>query len=574
MEKTMSTKTSQPSRPPWIIAGVLGCFAVCLFAALVGGGIFLLTRPGQTGDNVSATSVPIPPPLGSAGAVPRPPSVDHGVTCLIEVEGTIYAEAPELHNYVSDDGGITWRETPRSGLPNGTYCLGRDKPWQVFATADGQVQYRMTREAGIERSGDGGKTWQREIDLAGESWQAKPQTGTPVKVEAQPGPFDAMVHRSTGHIVAAMGHLGVLVRTADSQWQWIRIGNYYRGELAALPTPALPAAADAQPLPTPAVAHKLLTAHPQYTTNNSYGLAFSADGQTFAMVGFDAVHLWRTGDWSQIRTVGQQANRGALQVLALSPDGQTAAFTGGTSDTTVQMWNTSNGTLARKLQGHTTWILSAAYSADGQTLASGGGGEKDPTVRLWRTSDGAPLRTLTGHKTGVTSIAFSPDGQLIAAGAANHIVRVWRVADGTLLYTLEGGQWLPTLDAGKLKSRSLVFSADSRSLFAVAGDSSLRIWNMTDGSLTRMVRIPVPHGYDVTSAAFSSDQKLIATGLGNGTIWLWRVADMTLASRFTFDQYWATVGELAFSPDDQTLAATGNSGNEVRVWRLASSNPP
>lgn len=562
---------TKSNRAPWILVAVLGCFAACLFTALAGGGILLFKSTDQRADNYVHTSVPLPLPPGSGGVPLPPPKVDHGVTCLIEEEAAIFASAPDLYNYLSDDGGITWREAFRAGLPNGSYCLGRDKPWQLFATVDGQVQYRITLNVGIERSDDGGKTWKREVDLAGESWQAKPQTGTPVKVDAQPGPFDVMVHRPTGNIVAAMGHLGVIVRTPDGKWQWIRVGNYYRGDLAALPTPAPRAAAYPTPLPMPAVAHKVLLAHPQNTTNNSFGLAFSADGQTLAMVGFDAVHLWRTADWTQIRTVGQQANRGALQFIAFSPDGQTVAFPGASSDTTVQMWNTNNGALIRKLQGHTSWITSVAFSADGQTFASGGS-HKDPTVWLWRAADGAPLRALPGHTSSVTSIAFSPDGQLVAAGAANHIVRVWRVADGTPLYTFEGGQQLPTLDYGLLKNGSLAFSADSKLLFAAAGDASLRVWNMSDGSLARLVMLPLPHGFDVLSAAFSSDRKLMATGLGNGTIWLWRVADMTLLSRFTFNQNWVSVAELAFSPDNQTLAAAVDLGNEVRLWNLSSAS--
>jgi WD40 repeat protein len=290
-----------------------------------------------------------------------------------------------------------------------------------------------------------------------------------------------------------------------------------------------------------------------------------------AMVGFDAVHLWRTADWSQIRTVGQQGGRGVVEGLALAPDGQSLAFTEGNANKVVQVWNTKDGALLRKLQGHTSWITSVAVSADGQTFASGGSFQ-DPTVRLWRASDGAPLRALAGHTSSVTRIAFSSDGQLLASGAANHIVRVWRIADGTLLYTFEGGQQLPTLEHGLLKNGSLTFSADGMSLLAVEGDASMRVWNMADGSLARTIMIPLPHGFDVQSAAFSFDRKLLATGLGDGTIWLWRLEDMTLLSRFTFNQNWANVAELAFSPAGTLLAATSDSGNAVRVWGLSPSS--
>ncbi len=556
--------TTRSNRAPWMIFGALGCFAVCLFAGLVGGGILILRSGEQRTDSFPLTPMPIPLLPVSGGVPLPPPPVDHGVTCLIEQEGVIFASAPDLRNYLSEDGGITWREAFRSGLPNGSYCLGRDKPWQVFAAVDGQVQYRVTPEVGIERSEDGGKTWKREVDLAGESWQAKPQTGTPVKVEVKPGPFDVMVHRPTGNIVAAMGHLGILVRTPEGKWQWVRVGNYYRGDVAALPTPAPRAAANATPLPTPAAPHKLLTAHPKNTTNNSFGLAFSADSQTLAMVGFDAVHLWKTADWSQIRTVGQQSGRGVVEGVALAPDGQTLVYIAGDANKIVQMWKTQDGALLRKLEGHTSWITSVAFSADGQTFASGGS-FKDPTVRLWRVADGAPLRALKGNPSGVTRIAFSPDGQLLAAGGPNQI---WRVADGTTLYTFQGGQKLPTLESGILKNGSLAFSPDGKSLFAVEGDTSMRVWNMADGSLTRTIMLPLPHGFDVKSAAFSSDRKLLATGLGDGTIWLWRLEDMTLLSRFTFNENWANVAELAFSPDGTLLAAMSDLGNTVRVWAM------
>ncbi|MCL4487146.1 MAG: hypothetical protein M1570_03330 [Chloroflexi bacterium] len=560
----MAAQTSRPNRTPCIIASMFGCFAVCLLAALMGGGILLLRTPGQTGNNVSLTSVPIP--LAPGGGVPLPPPpVDHGVTCLIEQEGAIFANAPDLHNYVSDDGGITWREAFRSGLPNGSYCLDRDEPWQLFAAVEGRMQYRIRPGIRIERSEDSGETWKLEVDLEDESWQGKPQTGTPVKVEAKPGPFDAMVHRPTGNIVAAMGHLGVLVRTPDGRWQWVRVGSYYRGDLAFLPTPAPRATANATPLPTPATPDKLLSAHPQNTTNNSFGMAFSSDGQTLAMVGFDAVYLWRTGDWSLIRTVAQKSGRQVVQGIALSPDGQTLAYTEGSTDNTVQVWNTKDSVLLRQLHGHTSWITSVALSPDGQALASGGS-FKDPSVRLWRVSDGAPLRALSGQATGVTRIAFSPDGQLVAAGGPNLI---WRVVDGTLLYPFEGGRRLPTLEAGVLKNGSLAFSADARQLFAVEGDTSMRVWNMSDGRQVRTIMIPLPHGFDVHSAAFSSDRKLLATGLGDGTIWLWRLEDMASISRFSFNENWSNVAELAFSPDGTLLAATSDSGNAVRIWGLS-----
>jgi len=69
-------------------------------------------------------------------------------------------------------------------------------------------------------------------------------------------------------------------------------------------------------------------------------------------------------------------------------------------------------------------VLSVAFSPDGQTLASG---SDDTTVRLWQVSDGTLLRTLEGHTDTVLSVAFSPDGQTLASGSWDRTVRLWEL---------------------------------------------------------------------------------------------------------------------------------------------------
>ncbi|THU82209.1 hypothetical protein K435DRAFT_627280, partial [Dendrothele bispora CBS 962.96] len=51
----------------------------------------------------------------------------------------------------------------------------------------------------------------------------------------------------------------------------------------------------------------------------------------------------------------------------------------------VGIWNTATGQEEAKLEGHTDWVMSVAFSPDGSQLASR---SSDNTVWIWNTATG------------------------------------------------------------------------------------------------------------------------------------------------------------------------------------------
>ena len=95
--------------------------------------------------------------------------------------------------------------------------------------------------------------------------------------------------------------------------------------------------------------------------------------------------------------------------------------TGG-ADQMVRLWDVATRQQTEQLQGHGGEVMSVAFSADGQTLASG---SKDKTAMLWSVH---PNRAVTTVSNVISRPIFSPDGRLVAAGIGRNKVAVWDVA--------------------------------------------------------------------------------------------------------------------------------------------------
>jgi WD40 repeat protein len=85
------------------------------------------------------------------------------------------------------------------------------------------------------------------------------------------------------------------------------------------------------------------------------------------------------------------------------------------------------------LEGHTVWVVSVAFSPDGEMLASSGW---DGIIKLWSLSDGKLLKTLSGHSYPVMSVAFRPDGTMLASACVIGTLKLWNMPDGNPVWCL------------------------------------------------------------------------------------------------------------------------------------------
>jgi hypothetical protein len=193
--------------------------------------------------------------------------------------------------------------------------------------------------------------------------------------------------------------------------------------------------------------------------------------------------------------------------VAFSPDGK--RIVSGSVDKTLRLWDAQTGKpIGQPLQGHTSSVLSVAFSPDGKRIVSG----SYKTLRLWDAQTGKPIgQPLQGHGDVVNSVAFSPDGKYIVSGSRDKTLRLWDAQTGQSI-----SQPLQGHNAFVL---SVAISPDGKRIVSGSVDKTLRLWDAQTG---QPIGQPLQgHGAAVWSVAFSLDGKRIVSGSADKTLRLW-----------------------------------------------------
>ena len=87
----------------------------------------------------------------------------------------------------------------------------------------------------------------------------------------------------------------------------------------------------------------------------------------------------------------------------------------------IYFWEVPGGKVRRKIYGHDGPILCAAFSPDGETLASGG---EEGAIHLWDVETGMDVTPVVGHTVGAPEMSISADGLTLVSTGADGAARV------------------------------------------------------------------------------------------------------------------------------------------------------
>ncbi|KAK3110043.1 SCF ubiquitin ligase complex subunit cdc4 [Teratosphaeriaceae sp. CCFEE 6253] len=248
----------------------------------------------------------------------------------------------------------------------------------------------------------------------------------------------------------------------------------------------------------------------------------------------------------------------------------------GSDDTKICVYDTKNGSLRTRLEGHEGGVWALQYVGD--TLVSG---STDRSVRVWDIKSGRQLQKFEGHTSTVRCLVIlqpvvvgkdadgkpimMPPEPLVITGSRDSTLRVWKLpAPDEPRWTPAAGQsaerdnpyFLRCLSGHHNSVRAIAAHGDT--LVSGSYDTTVRVWKISTGELVHPLQ---GHTQKVYSVVLDHARQRCISGSMDNLVKVWDLQTGTCL--FNLEGHTSLVGLLDLSSDRLVSAAADST---LRIW--------
>jgi len=200
------------------------------------------------------------------------------------------------------------------------------------------------------------------------------------------------------------------------------------------------------------------------------------------------------------------AHQGYLSCCRFISDNQMVTASG---DNTIMLWDIQRRQVIRTFEGHTSDVMSAIPTKDGNLIFSGG---CDTFAKVWDVRTGNCTQTHMGHEADINAITVFPDQMAFATGSDDSTVRLWDTRCWGEVNCFRNDKLLSTVT-------SVAFSGSGRLIFAGYDDLDAHAFDVVKAKL--LTPAIGPHETRISCLGVNRAGTALCTGSWDTSLKVW-----------------------------------------------------